>query len=418
VTAGDFLCSAQRALNPASSHHVAGFFYGIRGARAFHQGQVTDVDQVGVHALDNTTLAVEPEAPVPYLLHMAAYWSPVPRHFVDRRGPAWSAPENILTCGPFLLQSWRKGESLVLVRDPQFPGPFSGNVERVVLHLGYDPARHLRMYERDELDVFWPEELPTAQMNLARQRHAAEDLSTPRASLKFLALDCSRSPFDQARVRRAFALATNRAALSGVASFAAFPATGGVIPPGAPGHVADIALPYDPQEARKELAQAGYPGGRGFPCVTAVITKGLEDALQELASGWHEALGVDVNCQSLEWADFMARMATDRPQLFVIGTSAYVPDPHQILAPDHYLGPMYGWHHEEYQSLTEHAKLLQDPNRRLELYAQAERILVDEAPLVPLMYGISFTLVKPWVTRYPTSLLKWPFWKDVVIEPH
>jgi len=417
VTAEDFAYAWRRVLNPATGAAVAGTFYVIRGARAFHQGEVSDPDSVGIRALDAVTLSVDLEAPCAYFLNLAPYWSPIPRHLVEVQGLDWWKPEHIVTCGPFLLESWRRGERLVMVRNPQFPGRFDGNVERVVLHLGNEPAHNVALYEQDELDVLSPEVLPTAQMNLARQRHPAEDLSLPRAATKFLGFHCSEPPFDDLRVRRAFALAINRGALSGVGSFAAFPASGGLIPPGVPGHCPDVALPHDASRARETLAEAGYPGGRGLPPVKLVITEGLEGVCQELQAQWKQVLDVDVAWDSVPWKDYIPQIMAGKLQAYIVGMGAYYPDPDCFLSSQRVVGRLR-WPHEEYGQLIAQARRLLDPERRLELYAQAERILVEEAPLVPLSYGINFVLVKPWVTRFPTSVLKWPFFKDIVLEPH
>ena len=417
VTAEDFAYAWRRVLNPATGAGVAGTFYAIRGARAFHQGEVSDPESVGIHALDEVTLAVDLEAPCAYFLYFAPYWCPLPRHVVEVQGLDWWKPEHIVTCGPFLLESWRRGERLVMVRNPQFPGRFDGNVERVVLHLGNEPAHNVALYEQDELDVLSPEVLPTAQMNLARQRHPAEDLSLPRAATKFLGFHCSQGPFDDLRVRRAFALAINRGALSGVGSFAAFPASGGLIPPGVPGHCPDVALPHDASRARETLAEAGYPGGRGLPPVKLVITEGLEGVCQELQAQWKQVLDVDVAWDSVPWKDYIPQIMAGKLQAYIVGMGAYYPDPDCFLSTERLVGRLR-WPHEEYGQLIAQARRLLDPERRLELYAQAESILVEEAPLVPLSYGINFVLVKPWVTRFPTSVLKWPFFKDIVLEPH
>ena len=138
VTAHDFAYAWKRVLAPASESRNASLLYDIKGAKAYHKGHVSKSDGLGVMALDDVTLAVELEAPTGYLLPLLSYSAlyPVPRHLVERLGSAWSEPENILTNGPLRLDSWQRGNSLVLVRNLRYHGRFGGNVQRVELSLG------------------------------------------------------------------------------------------------------------------------------------------------------------------------------------------------------------------------------------------------------------------------------------------
>jgi oligopeptide transport system substrate-binding protein len=420
VTASDFEFALKREVDPATGSRGGPRWSAIKGARAFHQGQVTDPSLIGVRALDRCTLEVLLEEPLPYLLYLLMRLWPVPRHVVEAHGNAWAEVENLVTNGPFGVESWQPRRSLTLARNRRYAGSFGGNLQRVRLHLLDDPARLLQMYEDDELDVFYPEQLDRAQMNRARRRHPTEDLWLQRATTKHLAFNVTHSPFDDARVRRAFALGIDKAALSGAGSCAYFPAMGGHVPAGIPGHQPGISYPFDPQAGHRLLAEAGYPGGRGFPEVTLRWMRGGEQLCIDLQAQWRENLGIDVRWEVMEWGELVRRIGAgvDPPHLFLHGWAAYVPDPAPFLNPAWYRHPWFGWQHPAFERLVHEAQGLRDPARRMELLAQAERILIEEAPIVPLMYGLNMALVKPWVTRFPIAMVKWPFLKDVVLEPH
>jgi oligopeptide transport system substrate-binding protein len=422
VTAGDFEYAWKRILDPAtgSPDPSAGLFYDIKGARAFHQGDLSDPDLVEVRALDELTLVVELEGPTGYFLQLLPRLPPVPRHAVEAHGEAWTEVRNIVTNGPFRLEAWKRGESLTLVRNSQYHGRFTGNLERVELtwFASERGSARLEAYEADGLDVLGLGDIPTvSERDRARQRHAGEYVSAPQLLTWFVGFNVNQPPFDDVRVRRAFILATDRETLANVVEGGyVFPATGGYIPPGMPGHSAGIALPYDPEGARQLLAEAGYPGGRGFPGVEALATcvNGPESGLQ---TQWRENLGVEISWQVVDTTTWSDRVDSDPPLLFRTGWVADYPDPDSFLGVG-FPWELTGWRNEACERLVEEARRLTDQEERMKLYRQADRILIEEAALMPLWYPRMNLLVKPWVTRYPTSALQERFWKDVVIESH
>jgi len=271
VTAEDFEHAWKRVLDPASGSGSANLLYDVQGARAYHQGDAPDPDRVGVRALDDVTLAVKLEGPTSYFLHVLALPTafPVPRHVVQAHGAAWTELDHIVTNGPFRLAAWERGESMLLERNPTYHGRFTGNLQQVKLSFFLvGSVRLLQMYEEDGLETIFFGDLSRADWDRARQRHAGEYVSAPWLATFYIGFDVTRPPFDDPRVRRAFTLATDRERLADVAMRGyVSPATGGFVPPGMPGHSPGTGLPYDPEGARHLLAEAGYPGGLGFPVV-------------------------------------------------------------------------------------------------------------------------------------------------------
>jgi ABC-type transport system substrate-binding protein len=220
-------------------------------------------------------------------------------------------------------------------------------------------------------------------------------------------------------VRQAFALATDRETLADVMLRGyAFPATGGFVPPGMPGHSPGIGLPYDPDAARRLLAGAGYPGGQGFPDLACIARDdpGHGHMCEYLQAQWRENLGVEINWEEIEWAGFPGRMDEAVPHMWMVGYWADYPDPDDYLRIVWWLPP--GWQHLAYTRLVEGAQRTMDQVERMKLYGQADRILIEEAPILPLTYARFHVLVKPWVRKYLTPPLRWWFWKDVILESH
>jgi ABC-type transport system substrate-binding protein len=278
-------------------------------------------------------------------------------------------------------------------------------------------ATALGLYEQDCLDVLDLNLLSVEQSVRARQRFP-DCITTPRLTTCFLAFHPQRPPFDDPLVRRAFILATDREWLSNVLWQGTWsPPTGGFVPSGMPGHTPGIALPYDPDRARDLLAEAGYVGDQGFPALDALAFRGWESDLEALSERWHTNLGVKVDWEILDFAGFLQRLACDLPHMYLLLWRADYPDPDSFLrsGTERLTGH---WRNQTYNALVEQARRITAQAERMNLYEQADRMLVQEAVITPLAYWREHTLVKPWITRYPTSAVRAFMWQDVVIEPH
>jgi oligopeptide transport system substrate-binding protein len=419
VTAGDFEYAWKRILDPATESPVATLLYGIKQAQAFHQAEAGR-DEVGVEALDDATLVVELEEPTSYFLslltHRATY--PIPRHVVEQHGEAWTELDNMVTNGPFCLESWQRGHSMVLVRNPAYHGRFSGNVQRVELSFfsSKEWSKVLDMYEAGELDMLDLLDLQPRERDRARQTHAGEYVTAPLLSTLYVVFDVSRPPFDDVRVRRAFILAADRERLANVVWKGYYSAaSGGFVPAGMPGHSAGIGLPYDPEQARQLLAEAGYADGRDFPAVDALMA--LHQVSEYLQTQWLENLGLEISWQTMEVGAFIDKVDKDPPHLLLFAWGADYPDPDNFLRVCPARDRAH-WQDQRYNSLVEEAWHITDQRERLAMYQQADRLLVEEAAIMPLLYQRMHLLVKPWVSKYPTTAIRVWFWKDVIIEPH
>jgi oligopeptide transport system substrate-binding protein len=338
---------------------------------------------------------------------------------VKAHGDSWAEPENILTCGPFRLDSWQPGKRIVLIRNPDYHGRFKGNLERVELILAnigrLTGPRLLEMYAADQLDVL---DVTSFEVDPIRQKYAGEYRKVPRLITMFLQFDVSRPPFDDVRVRQAFVLAADREALVKTIRPDCFPAMGGFVPPGMPGYTPGVSLPYDPGQARRLLDESGYPGGRDFPVVASLTLPDRLDVGENLRAQWKENLGVEINLEKVEPHAFTDRLNRQVPHLVILGWRADYPDPDNFLRVR--IGDLqrHQWHNERYDHLVRQAQRSLDQAQRLKLYEKAERILAEEAPIMPLFHRSTRLLVKPWVTRFPATGLREWFLKDVIINSH
>jgi ABC-type oligopeptide transport system substrate-binding subunit len=423
LRAGDFEYAWKRVLapRPATESTNDNVLYDVNGAKAFHQGEANKED-VGVRAPDEITLTVELEEPTGYFLYLlanvAAY--PVPKHVVEAYGDDWAQEETIVTNGAFRLDAWRPVGSIAFSRNPRYHGRFAGNVERVQLCLAPDRTTELEMYEAGKTDAIGLAAMPSEGVYLGRQRRAGDYVTAPRLTVEYVGFDVRRPPLDDPRVRRAFALATDRETLAHVVLRGyASPATGGLVPDGMSGHSPEIGWPYDPKAARELLAEASCRGGDGSPPIDMPAIRGWESSAEYLAAQWQENLGVDVTTGTIKWEVHSERLDRKPPHIYLLGWLADYPDPDNSLrlAVNDIQGQT-GWGNETYDRLVEEARRVMDQGERIRLYKQADKILVEEAPVVPMVYGRMHLLMKPWVRNYPVSLIGAGPWKDVIIEPH
>jgi oligopeptide transport system substrate-binding protein len=417
VTAADFEYAWKRTLDPAVGSPAASLLYDVKGASAFHRGEGKR-EGVGIRALDDATLVVELEEPTAYFPHLLTFTStyPVPRHIVSTCGEAWTDLDKIVSNGPFLLDDWRANETGVLLRNPDYHGRSSGNLHQVELFFTQDVDTVFELYQTDRLDILWSLwSLPVEEWNRILQRYPDDYVSLPELATHHLRFNSSHFPFDDPRVRRAFVLATDRETLADVVTGGhVFPATGGFVPPGLPGHSPGIALPYEPNLARQLLAQAGYPDGRGLPTLELLAPRGREAWCEYLKTQWRKTLGVEIDWEIIPlWSDFVQRIWTAPPPMLINGWVADYPDPDNFLRVWIQQHDHINWPNEAYDRLVEQARRVMDQEKRMQLYREADRILVEEAPIMPLIYRRWHMMVKPWVKKIPTWIVQW---KDIVVE--
>jgi ABC-type oligopeptide transport system substrate-binding subunit len=422
VTAADFEYAWKRALDPAGSASFAGILLcDIKGASAFRRGESTDPDRIAVRATNPVTLMVELEGPTNYFPHLLAFPTtfPIPGHVVEEYGEAWAEAGHIVTNGPFRLEDWRREESMVLHRNPTYHDLARGNLERIELALQTNPAILLQMYEANALDLLHLHLLPASEMDRGRQWHTADYVSGPQLLTNYACFTRITSPpFNDARVRQALALAIDKEKLANVTLRGyVYPVTGGFTPPEMPGHTPGVGLPFNPERARQLLAQAGYPEGRNFPVVEALNGPFSEPFAKFLQATWWEHLRVEIPWQTVPLTIHHERMVSAPPDLSTALWVADYPDP------DCYLRVCVEmdtpkWGNTNYWQLVEEARRVTDHAERMRLYGHAERLLAEDAPLIPLTYGRVHLLLKPWIKGYQLSTMKGQFWKDIVIERH
>jgi ABC-type oligopeptide transport system substrate-binding subunit len=424
VTAADFEFAWKRALDPNLNSPASKYLLDIRGAAEYSRTG-DSVEEVGIRAPDDHTLIVELERPTGYFLQLleVGAFQPVPKHAVAAFGENWTDPDKIVTNGPFLLHTWGD-KGMALERNPAYHGRFEGNVTEINLNFlkeSDDEGYLYRLYDENQIDVQFFGNLSPEDQDRSRQAHADDYLTAPVLGIFYLGFDVSRPPFNDERVRKAFAHSINREELAEISLRGYYaPATDSMVPPGLPGHSSEVASPFDPVASKRLLDEAGYADASTFPEIECLCSDYSTAALvgQYMGSQWQRNLDVTAEWQSMEWSSYLKRLIERLPNVWLMGWGADYPDPDNFFRLAIMDRSATVWENPEYFELVEQARRSLDHAERMQLYEQAQNILIEEVPVHPLLYHRGHLLLKPWIAEYPISPMRWDHWKDVVIEPH
>jgi oligopeptide transport system substrate-binding protein len=407
VTAHDFAYSWQRTLLPANAAEYAYQLHYIRGARDFNEGKLTDFAQVGVRVQGDHTLLVELENPTPFFLDLCAFATllPVHRATVEKYSD-WNAnPAHHVGNGAFTLAEWRLFDRLRLVKNPRYWNAAAVKMRSIDVLPAQRPNTAFNFYATGVADLMMDKGLaPTPLMTELRQRkdfHAAPVLAT-----YFFRFNCTRPPFNDPRVRRAFCLAVDRRRLTEKVTRAGEAPAYSFVPPGtgrgyrSPEPASPEAQAGAPQiaEARRLLAEAGFPEGKNFPMFYYLYRADSDldqDNAVELQAMFKEVLGVNMQLQRQEWTVYLNSQSKLEYDLSRSSWVGDYNDPNTFL--DMFVtgggNNRTGWSHPAYDQAIAAAAREVDTAKRDEIFRRAEHLLVhEEAPICPLYHyvGIQF----------------------------
>ena len=426
LTARDFVFGIRRALAPKLASEYAYVLYPIRNAEAYNAGRLTDFSQVGVRAIDDQTLEVTVARPTPYLAAAATLpaWFPLHQASIEKLGPyddravPWTRPENMVCSGPFLLKEWSPGNRIVVERNPNYWDARHVRLHRMVFYPIENASTQEAAVRAGQLHL--TSDVPLSKIAAYRRDHPAVLRIDPFLDTAFMRFNVKRAPFNDQRVRQALARALDRTALVQDVTLGGQQPAHCLTPPNTAGYTARAAIPDDFARARQLLAEAGFPGGRGFPKVevqfaTLELNQRLLEAVQQM---WRRELGVAVTLANKEqrvWLNDERQLNYDISYAHWIGD--YV-DPSTFLELFTSDGGnnSTGWANAGYDRLVKAAGAEQDPHDRYELYQQAEALLLEEAPIVPLFFGTRVFLCHPAVKNWQPALLGIHQYKDVCLE--
>ncbi|REK59571.1 MAG: ABC transporter substrate-binding protein [Geobacillus sp.] len=416
VTAQDFEYAWKRVLDPKTGSPFAFYMYYIKGAEEYNKGKGS-ADQVGIKALDDKTLQVELNAPLSYFDKLLTMWTfyPVKKSLVESN-PKWAAEaKGYVSNGAYRLTEWKHNSEVVIEKNQHYWNKDTINMEKVTWKMVNDATTYYQMYKTGELDLIAT--LPTDAV--AQEKNNKEYKVVPYFGTYMFMFNVAKEPFNNAKIRRAFALAIDRKAIvenitkSGEKPAYAFVPYGADTPDGDFREVGGTYFEENVQEAKK-LLQEGMKeeGWSTLPEVTLIYNtaenhKKIAEAVQEMLK---RNLDVKIKLANQEWKTYLETTAQSNFQMARMGWIGIFVDPTVIL--DYYLGDSpnnrTNWVNKQFDDLMAKAKVEQDDKKRYELLHEAEKILMTDLPFIPVYFYSQNYLTSPKfkgivypVNRYP-----------------
>ena len=403
VTAQDFIYSWERAAAPETASDTVMTYLGdIVGVREMHEGRADHIS--GLRALDDHTLQVTIDAPKPYFLGKLTY----PTAFVVDRanvesGEDWYRAPN--GTGPYKLSRWDSFSAMVYERNVEF---YLGAPAIPYVVVKLFAGVPMRLYETGEVDVagvasYDVERVTDPAEPLSQELYNGVDLCT-----SYVVFDTNQPPFDDLKVRQAFTMAFDRQKYIDVVSSGVSLPAEGLYPPALPGHNHELrSLPYDPEGARRALAESKYGGPQGLPLLV-YTTGGYGSSISQGVSAqvemWEENLGVEITIENLEPNYYLDELyAGNHGQIFDTGWCADYPDPENFADVLFHTGSVQNvgdYSNPQLDALLDAARVEPDVGERMGMYQEAEQMIVDDAPALFTTHSLAYVLVKPYVKGY------------------
>ena len=429
VVAADFLFSFQRILMPTFGAEYASMLHCVKGAKDYNMGKIKDFKEVGFKSPDPHTLIVELENPVPYFLQLVCHNSWLPVHpptilkfgKIDEMHTPWTRPGSLVGNGAFTLDSWEVARQIVVKKNPYYWDAAQVSLNAVEFKAISDLFAEERAYQGGELHITGSvPPYKIVQLVADKAPHLRLDaflsVSFIRINTQVKNNEAVQKALSNKRVRRALGMVINRQQIADRVLRSGESPAYYYTPTGTGGFTSPVQWKEDLAEAKKLMAEAGYPDGKNFPKLEYLFNTSETSLLaaQAYQEMWRQSLGIEVELKNLDWKVYLSALHSGDYQLARSAWSGDYNDPNTFLEmfiTGNELNQT-GWSDSLYDELIKSAAVEQNPAKRLELFGKAEARLIECAPVIPVAFNKNKFLIRPEVQGwYPTLLgehpLKW-----------
>lgn len=409
-----------RTLNPETGSPYAWMMGMVVKGAADYNGGKAGPEAVQIRTLDDFTFQMDMIGPLPYVESMLPHtiFSLVPVHAIKKFGNKWTLPENMVCNGPFILKEWEAQNRVKVIKNNDYWDADAVKLDEIIYIPSDDNNTRLIMYKNGEADWMF-QQIPLDQIDVVKQRPDYQVI--PQLACYFYEFDHTKAPFNDVKVRKALAIAINKDDLVSKITRGGQLATNEVTPP-LPGYEPPAGNGYDVTKAKKLLAEAGFPGGEGFP--KASILYNTSEAHKKIAEyiqqQWEQNLGISVSIENAEWKTVLARGKEQDFNILRMGWIGDYQDANTFL--ELFLtesGQNYGkYSNARFDALIKEAAKMPGGKDRFDKLKQAESIFIaQDQGIIPLYYYVNQDLIDldKWGGWHPT-IMGWHPPKDIYMK--
>ncbi|WP_411343185.1 peptide ABC transporter substrate-binding protein [Paenibacillus sp. WLX1005] len=414
VTAEDFAYAWERVLSPETTpaSEYAYQLYYLKNGEAFNTGKIKDFSQVGVKVVDDKTLEVTLQDPAPYWLGLTSFYTyyPVNKKNVEANAEWASKADTMVTNGPFTMTTWTTGQQLVWTKNDKYWDASNIKLNTITSSLVNSGATEYASYQSGQLDYAGSPtgEIPTDQIPAAKQQFPDQFNAKGIASTYYYEFNNKEKPFDNAKIRKAFAMSIDRQAIVDNVTLGGQIPAYGFVPPGIKGESEEFRTEHKDSFFTEDVAQAKTLLAEGMkeegittlPAITLIYnsSEAHQKVALAIADMWKKNLGVDIKTENQEWSVFLNNRQSGNYQIARAGWTADYNDPMTFM--DMWVtkggNNDAGYANSAYDKLITDAKSTQDNAKRMTDMADAEKMLIqDDMAIMPIYYYTSISLVKP-----------------------
>ena len=426
VTAYDFVWSWKRILTASLGSQYPDMLYYLVGAYEYHNGEIDNFDEVGVKALDSHTLKVNLKNPTPFFIGLLSHYSTWPVHKetvlkhgdIDDRNGEWTRPGNFVCNGPFQLKTWELNNKIVVEKNPHY---YDASMVRLN-EIHYYPVSNVmtedRMFRAGQLHL--TSSMPTQKCPIYIEEKNPNLKIDPYMGTYFYRINTENETLSDVRVRKALAYSIDRQLLvDKVTQCGQIPAYS-FTPPGSNGYQPSTEIPYDPVLAKQLLAEAGYSSDNPFPKLEILFNtnEGHRKVALAIQQMWQNELGIEVELVNQDWKVYLSREMVGDFQISRAGWIGDYEDPNtflDLMRPNRGNNKT-GWENMDFDALVEEANTINDQEKRYELLNEAEKILIDNMPIIPLYTYVRVYQLSPDVKGFNPHILDHHHPKFIYLE--
>ncbi len=419
LTAEDFVWSYRRMLRPELAAEYSGFLFLLKNGREVYDKKLPP-EQLGARAIDAHTLELTLTGPTPHFPQILCHtsWYPVPRHCIEKYGSPvdalnpWTNDDKMVSNGPFRLTTYLFRRYLEATRNEHYWDAANVKLDGVRFYSIDSDLTEDRLFRTGQLHITY--NVPLSKTPGYLKDHPDVIRNDNNLAVRFYRLNITRKPFDDVRVRRALGLALDRKGIVDNVLRANQKPASGVVPP-LEGYEPVPGFSYNVEEARRLLADAGYPGGKGFPKIELLMAdseaeKQVQEAVQNI---WKKNLGITMEIKTQDYNSYLSSQQSMDYDFTIAGWNADYYDAATFI--DMWLtdggNNNTGWSNKTFDKLVGDAGQSSDAAQRIELLRKAETLLLAEAAVIPVYYYTRTRLVHPSVIGWQPRMLDDRFYR-------